>query len=150
MGLAAIWILYFHVGGEPLFSNSLFEPLGKFLLAVGYYGVDIFILLAGIGVYHALGVKGQSTAVFLKRRVIRVYPAFLILFLYGYMSPLGPMQWKAFFRNVTFYENWTVTIYSGGWYVAAILAFYLLTPLYFKVFSKSKQKVLVTLLVSMM
>ena len=150
MGIAAIWILYFHVGGEPLFAFIKYlNHVGNFLLAAGYCGVDIFLFLSGIGIFYSLNKKRESILEFYKKRFLRVYPAFFFLFLFAHLKSAETLDARSIISNLTFYINWKENIYNGGWYIATIMAFYLATPFYYKLFKTVKRKGLFSLIVSL-
>lgn len=70
-GVAILWVCFFHarLGLENI-------PFIGALQQVGYLGVDIFTLLSGYGLWHSLE-RSPSSAAYLKRRAIRLLPAFL-------------------------------------------------------------------------
>ncbi len=69
MGIAMLWIMIYH-------TNIVFPSVFKFFKMVGYGGVDIFIFASGIGNYYSY-LKDKSPLDFLKRRIIRLAPAYL-------------------------------------------------------------------------
>ncbi len=66
-GVAILMIIFFHAGGVLGFSS---EPHGEI-------GVDIFVILSGIGLALAPGAPGALR--FLRRRFWRIYPAYWIV-----------------------------------------------------------------------
>lgn len=48
MGFAILWVMYFHI---PIKSVT---EVGWFIHRIGFYGVDIFLFLSGLGVYFSL------------------------------------------------------------------------------------------------
>lgn len=145
MGFAALWILIFHVW-EPLIpytSNpvlNIFIYLEHFNKRFGFAGVDIFLLLSGAGLTYA--IKKESVPVFYAKRMRRVLPPYLLLAVIRAIFE----KWSIldFIRNVSGYNFYTVHIFSFLWFVPAIITFYLFFPLYFKLFSKAKNKLLFT------
>lgn len=60
------------------------SPLASFMKAVhslGNAGVDLFFILSGYLIYGSLIARAQPYGKFMKRRVIRIYPAFTAVFL---------------------------------------------------------------------
>lgn len=74
-GLAALWVFMFHIK-SVIFKVS---PLvGKFAKS-GYLGVPLFFVISGYCLYASASstmVKGHSSASFIKRRLLRIYPPF--------------------------------------------------------------------------
>lgn len=54
MGFAALWIMFFHEGMVLYFSNPLLYNLERFVKKTGFAGVDIFLLLSGMGLVYAI------------------------------------------------------------------------------------------------
>ena len=65
-GLAILLVVLYHAGGVLVWQNFLHGDLG----------VDIFIILSGIGL--ALSSRAESPASFLRRRLVRILPAYWI------------------------------------------------------------------------
>ncbi|MEO7494787.1 MAG: acyltransferase [Massilia sp.] len=74
------------------------SPLGVSLTAlrtIGNAGVDLFFVLSGYLIYGSLMARPQAFAAFMRRRVVRIYPAFLVVFvLYVLLSVLRPAESK--------------------------------------------------------
>ncbi len=145
MGFAALWILFFHVWQPliPVSSNMLinvFVFFEHFSSNFGYSGVDIFFMLSGIGLTFA--IKKESIPAFYARRMRRILPTYLLLAVIKFFVE----KWSIldFFGNISGYNFYAVHIYSFLWFVPAIITFYLFFPLYFKLFSKAKNKLLFT------
>lgn len=146
MGLAAIWILIFHEwiqlsttppeGGFDLISN-----LERYIKAIGFCGVDIFLMLSGIGLTFA--IKKDSLGKFYYRRLRRILLPFLTVAVIRWLTE----HWETgiFFGNITGWRFYTVSMYSFLWFVPAICTLYLLFPLYYKLFQKAGNKTLFTL-----
>ena len=71
MGLAMIFVMFFHVWMPK--SNPMYG-----LVRCGNVGVDIFLLLSGIGLWYSW-TKTPSLKQFFKKRYLRVYPAWLVI-----------------------------------------------------------------------
>ena len=138
MGFAAICIVFFHLWEYQLSPSSplrLLYWLEHCISGMGYFGVDIFFLLSGIGLSYAIGK--HSLKEFWLRRFRRLVVPVLVVSL---------IQWAK--------EGWTVLYYLFGlsgigffikrhyflWFISAITATYLLFPLYWRFFSRSRAK----------
>lgn len=145
MGIAAIWILVFHkwiqLTVDPADGSfELINFLEKFIKKIGFCGVDIFLMLSGIGLTFA--IKKESLPKFYYRRIRRIILPFLAIAVIRWR--LEKWNTQLFLRNISGYNFYTVKIYSFLWFVPAIITLYLLFPLYYKIFSKVKDKIMFT------
>ena len=70
MGLAILWVMYFHINVQT------FTDFGWFFHRIGFYGVDIFLFLSGIGVYFSLKNDPKFWD-FIRREPPEYYPLIL-------------------------------------------------------------------------
>jgi peptidoglycan/LPS O-acetylase OafA/YrhL len=145
MGIAAICILYFHewiplTATPPEGTFHLFHFLEEYTHRIFFFGVDIFLLLSGIGLTFA--IRKESLLRFYCRRLRRVLPPFLTVAVIRCCTE----KWDApsFFGNISGFNFYAKSIYSFLWFVPAIITLYLLFPLYDKLFEKANNKVLFT------
>ncbi len=111
-----LWIPVFPAGGMP-------GQVERFVVATGYIGVDLFFFLSA----YALTFSDlRSKRSFIGRRVVRVYPLFL-LFCAAALA-LGQLSPSRFFATALFLDF----IKNGGgsflWFVPALLLLYLAFP----------------------
>ena len=146
MGAAMMWIMWFH---SAYAGNS---DVLKFLHRIGFYGVDMFLLVSGLGLYYSMR-KSKSIGEFYKKRAVRILPAYLIV----------TVCWYVFYKtNVSFSDKLLsilgVNYFRGAvgnrpeyfdWFLPTLIVLYLLTPLYDKLFQKASVKWKFTLLISM-
>lgn len=128
-GLAAIWIILFHVYGNVrigLFRGSFWVAN---YLNLGNSSVDIFLLLSAIGLSASMGKN--TVGAFYRNRLLRVAVPFLLAavpyFLwydFGYARD-GAGQ---FLLNISTLNYWLTDSYPV-WYVAFIAVAYALYPL---------------------
>ena len=145
MGIAAIWIFVFHtwipVFYEPTNGLTAFlHNIEEYLRLIGYCGVDIFLLLSGMGLTYA--IRKGSLARFYYRRIRRVYLPYLAAAIIRW--PIDQWPFREFFENATGLSFYTKHIHTFCWFVPAIITLYLIFPLYYKFFSKAKSKMLFT------
>lgn len=139
MGFAALWILFFHEW-RSLFGDTILGKAERFMTGMGYFGVDIFFFLSGMGLVYA--ISKYSVPVFYKRRFTRILiPGVLALTLRALFK-----GWDLgfYFATLVGYHFWTLNIYTSMWFYFAIMTLYLLFPLYYRFFSKAKNKYLFT------
>lgn len=81
---------------DPWISNSSYTfYIGDYLRSIGNSGVDLFFVLSGFLIYGTLIEKKKNFTAYLKRRIIRIYPAFIAVFMiYLIVSYLYPMESK--------------------------------------------------------
>lgn len=141
MGFAALWIFILHEW--QLLSVPWSGPYyaERFIKDIGFIGVDMFLLLSGMGLSYAIE-KHTLSRFYLRRYKRLVIPtlaaAALRCLLCGWTIPylLRCLSGYLFIRGDT-----TAFI----WYVYAIAVFYLFFPLYWRFFAGSRRKGLFTL-----
>jgi len=133
MGIATLMIAWFH--------SNVNVPEGSLIQLwklTGDLGVDMFLLASGMGVYLSLEKRSEFRG-FMANRLRRVLPVFLIAtipwFLYQEFRWGGSRDLVMAFLNAS-----TLTYWFGSnltcWYVSSILALYLVTPGYVKLWKK--------------
>lgn len=139
MGFAIIIVMLFHVG---LPRSDAFYGLRR----MGNLGVDIFFFLSGIGLWYSW-TKRQDLWKFYFNRALRIYPAWLIVAGYFYLSRFSPARpsyalpfggtgdaavdsYIDLAGDVLF--NWDFWLYDEltFWYVPATMMLYLFAPPY--------------------
>jgi peptidoglycan/LPS O-acetylase OafA/YrhL len=111
-GLAALSVVVLHLhlavqtGGFPLRLDD--AGIAARALAVGHRGVELFFMISGYLIVGSL-VRGRSVLGFLRNRMMRIYPAFLVPHLlifaagpwYGYawMAGLDPLAYVGHFLS---------------------------------------------------
>lgn len=130
MGVAAILILICHAPGNsvmmPLFLAKLFS--------YGNVGVDVFLLLSGVGLFFSLEKSDKSTFYWYSKRFIRIFVPYLII-------TIPYLLYKVCFMNYGFDDvilNILTISYwlsgDGDWYISLILLIYIITPPLFVLF----------------
>ena len=137
MGIAAIMIIVCH--NNLVIELQPWETIIKFSRHFFQIGVDIFLLVSGIGCVFSYA-KDKNTNKFLKKRIIRIIPTYLIaITLWAIFSIL--VGWGV--GSDFFWDYSVISFYINGsgaeWYVSAILLLYLLFPLFYKVLQKSRR-----------
>ena len=140
MGVAALFILFFHEGIKLWENVPVIGAVEGFVKRAGFFGVDIFFFLSGMGLVYA--IAKSSIPMFYYKRIRRIIIPFLVMAIVRTVFDQWPIVdfWKNIF-GINFYAK---SIYSFLWFVPAILTLYLLFPLYYQFFSKAKNKALFT------
>lgn len=129
MGFAILWVMYFHI---PIKSVT---EVGWFIHRIGFYGVDIFLFLSGLGVYFSL-MKRPNVLGFYRARLARILPAYIIVACVSYcFLRLDKASALDFFYYISGIGYWTRHT-RFDWYIPTQLAFYLITPLFLFFYKK--------------
>lgn len=133
MGFAILWVMFFHI------SLDFQTELGWFIHRIGFYGVDIFLFVSGIGVYFSL-TKRPNVIGFYKARLIRILPAYIIVACLSFflLRPDGSGVLH-FIYYISGLGYWTRHI-RFDWYIPTQIAFYLITPLFLCFYKKISEK----------
>lgn len=136
MGFAMMWIVFFHIeiGKEPGF-------ILWFLHRIGFYGVDLFLLVSGLGLWFSLK-KDDSVLRFYGRRALRILPAYLVTccVYYAYKR----ISAGAFVLSVSTIGYWLQTTHFD-WFIPTLVALYLITPLLVSVYKRFERPFLFVL-----
>ncbi|MDD5861196.1 MAG: acyltransferase [Prevotella sp.] len=127
MGIAMVFIILFHI---DLARNDLFFGLRR----MGNIGVDMFLFLSGIGLWFSW-VKTPSYKHFYRRRLLRIYPAWLIIALLYYVPIYirgSHSVWSLIDTIGEVLFNWEFWLRDEltFWYIPAIMVLYLFAPPY--------------------
>ena len=132
MGLSIIMVLLCHarMDGANL-PNILLS-----ILSLGNWGVDIFLLLSGIGMYYSISKQRDNInwRVWIFKRLKRILIPYLIIespfrIWYAIHNGLGV---EGFLYYISFASYWVEHI--GLWFVALLIPLYILTPVFYKLF----------------
>ena len=76
-------------------AKSTAWSVAEFLRTIGHTGVDLFFVLSGYLIYGALIVRPRPMVPYFRRRIMRLYPAFtVVFFVYIMLSILFPFENK--------------------------------------------------------
>ena len=130
MGAAIVFIILFHV---PLARGDAFFGLRR----CGNIGVDMFLFLSGIGLWYAW-VKQPSVSHFYRRRLLRLFPAWLVVSSIYYLQRFNFETGDYLDLVLDITVNWGFWLHDEltFWYVPAIMMLYLWAPLYMKLIAR--------------
>ena len=130
MGAAIVFIILFHV---PLSRSDAFFGLRR----CGNIGVDMFLFLSGIGLWYA-GVKLPSVRHFYRRRLLRLFPAWLVVSSAYYLQRFNFETGDYLDLLLDITVNWGFWLHDEltFWYVPAIMMLYLWAPFYMKLIAR--------------
>ena len=129
MGLAMLFVMLFHVWMPR--SNPMYG-----LVRCGNVGVDMFLLLSGVGLWYSWS-KTPSAKHFFKRRLLRIYPAWVVMaslfYIPNYINTPGggysPDIPNLVANILVGWSFWRVDDLTF-WFVPAIMALYIIAPAY--------------------
>lgn len=148
MGIATVMIIMCHAP-----ASGVVMP--KFLARVcdqGNYGVDIFLLLSGLGVYYSLNKQPKRTswggASYYKRRLSRIFIPYLMIYIPYciFMMLMGKYTIGDSLLCLSTLEYWVS--HRGAWFVSLILVLYLLSPLLFRLLESKSKWLHVTIIIA--
>ena len=139
MGLAALMIIACHARAYGVYMPGW----ARVILGWGNLGVDIFLLLSGLGCFYSLSRPGNTVKNFYRRRFVRIAVPYLLIFIPANILflLLGERNLGEALLSLTALEYWF--FHKGAWFVSMIILLYLASPLLFKVLA-GKRRWLVT------
>lgn len=133
-GIAILFVMYSH---NTMDLPGILHKANGGLQMLAQSGVDMFFLLSGMGCFISL--EHRSVKEFYLRRAIRIFPSYiLVLMIWGIIS-VGIMHqpiaqfWECYNLLSFFYD---ANLYE--WFIAAIVATYILSPLFYKIVCSTK------------
>lgn len=148
MGLAILWVVWCHSSVQlNFFHISIINSSFSLIKGVGYGGVDIFLLVSGMGIYNSL--EKNDVSQYIKNRIRRITPVWwsylIICVLLGYFFFEIHFSKLEILGFATFTGFWLDMSNQGNWYVYAIILFYLVSPVFYSLIKNSKNKLLMTI-----
>lgn len=135
-GIAIIMIVFYH--SDFRIDNSVINIVKAHM----DIGVEIFFFLSGVSLYFAY-TKNNKPLIFYRNRLIRVLPYYLIFYgiVFIYFNIIKEYNLPQFFLNYTMLDFWIHGLGNSPWFLAAILVFYLIYPLFYKIYFGEKNKI---------
>lgn len=143
MGIAALLIYVSHIWNPVLTEVPVIGQVELFIKNTGYSGVDLFFFLSGVGLNFAID-KGTVFGFYSRRLKNILIPFWATGVAYAIVKH---WTFRQLIANITGYSFVTESMYSYLWFVPAIAILYLLFPLYYWLFKKSRNKLFFTLFV---
>ena len=142
MGFSALWVIVYHTWyrlAVPETSPKLLYYIELAISKMGYFGVDIFFLLSGIGLSYAIVRHG--TKQYLLRRFRRLaYPVLIAAAVQAIMDGWSFPHYLLAVSGIGFFIKYRPLHICFLWVISAITATYLLFPIYWRFFSRSRSK----------
>lgn len=127
MGISMISIMLFHQNYISIFPFNLFHNYG-------YWGVDVFLFLSGLGLVRSL--ENNSLPMFFKRRFIRIIPT---CFFCGFLKYLS---YKILCYHIPILKSglhigWLSITCIDLWFIPTILILYSISPVIYRLFIRN-------------
>lgn len=138
MGLSAVLIMFFHFSANYVIPDN---PVLNLLYDCNV-GVEIFLLMSGIGLYFSFNNKKVNFKQYYTKRILNVYLVFLIINLPTVIVWDFVVQHNSFGQFLLdwfAFSNWTGKSHLG-WYVSFAMMLYLIYPLIFKILKWAQKK----------
>jgi peptidoglycan/LPS O-acetylase OafA/YrhL len=122
-GAAILLILLYHAGGTLVWQNFLH----------GDVGVDLFVILSGVGL--ALSSRAEAAGAFLRRRLLRIFPAYWVVLTFFVCANTHFLEHRySAFNLVIHYlgiQAWFGDFYGLGindsfWFITLIASLYVI------------------------
>ena len=146
MGAAMMWIMWFHsayIGKSEVFH---------FIHNIGFYGVDMFLMVSGLGLYFSMR-KSKSVGEFYKKRLVRILPAYFVVTILWYALYKTQPSFIDKLLSILGINYFRGSIYGRpeyfDWFLPTLMVLYLITPLFDKLFQRVSVKWKFTLLACM-
>ena len=143
MGVAIIFIMFCHLDIAQVHNDVPKTFLAR-LLHTCTVGVDIFLLLSGVGLYYSYTKHRLPYFAFEKKRVLRILPYYLLIAGVTYL--LYDVLMKHYGIGVFWRDYLFISWFRRGstryWYILAILVFYMLFPCIYRFIEKDKHALL--------
>lgn len=135
MGISILWIMMLH------FTFTQIKPLG-FIAQYGFAGVDIFMMVSGLGLYYSLE-KNCNTLQFYKKRFIRIFPTYYLLGIFVSLLIYEDDFITYLFRYSTL-GFWIGSVY-GEWFIPSLIFLYLIAPYIKLLFDRNHFAIIITI-----
>lgn len=126
LGVAALLILIFHLL-PIMWTGGVLATVSQFVTLTAYIGVDMFFFLSG---YVLVFSRTDNYFAYLKRRVLRIYPIFLLCaIVYVILGKAQPDSMLKALVGISLFER------GGGsflWFLPSIMIVYLTGPFYLR------------------
>lgn len=142
MGISAIAIILCHASGRGVILPVVLVNIFSY----GNLGVDIFLLLSGIGMYFSFNQGKIPLKLWYKRRYCRILIPYVIIStpVWIIYCTLNGKNILDFFYYISTAAYWRE--HYGAWYIALLIPLYAVTPVMARIIDTSKYRWITTLL----
>ena len=120
MGLAMLMVVFHHLA-IPFINDAV-----DYLRQNGGFGVDVFLLLSGMGLYYSTR-NGMELGRYYRKRFVRIFPLYFAIT--AVVSAVNGDSFVTWLLKATTIGSWTTGV-SYDWYIPCIVVLYALFPLF--------------------
>lgn len=147
MGVATIMILLCHASA----TWTTMPYLLKRLLGIGNLGVDLFLLVSGVGIAFSLSRISSLREIkyWYKKRFLRIIVPYTMIMIPTllYLKIRSNHSWMDLLLHYSTIDFWTN--HRGAWYIAMILPLYVVSPFIFRFINRFSNTCLVGIAISL-
>lgn len=133
MGVAMLLVVFHHLPFD--INNGLYH----YLKQNAGFGVDMFLLLSGIGLYFSISKENVSLKDYYKHRAIRIFPIYALVILVVSIIK-GNYDVCAYLLKVTTI-GWWINGSCYDWFIPTIVLLYAVFPLFYDIILKRNRMV---------
>lgn len=134
MGFAILIIVFYHFCNRG--GTTVIDKVLRGLFSQGYVGVDIFMVVSGLGLTYSL-LKNENLREYYIKRWVRIFPFFTFITLIECWIIRGENFGLALLRSTTL-GYWFGFPYID-WYIPALVGLYIIFPLIFHYIVKPRR-----------
>lgn len=134
MGFAILIIVLYHFSGRG--GINIVDKVLRLVFSQGYIGVDIFMVVSGLGLTFSL-LKNENLREYYIKRWVRIFPFFTFITLIECWIIRGESFGLALLRSTTL-GYWFGFPYID-WYIPALVGLYVIFPLIFHCIVKPRR-----------
>lgn len=135
LGIATLLVTFYHcdmMNINEVINIGIVANVMGFIKKLGNYGVDVFLVLSGIGLFFS--ISKNKLSIFYKNRFIRIIPEFVIITVV-YAIITKTMTAVEVFETL-FFISFFIKGDRDIWFMPFIMVLYLLFPLIYKIIKK--------------
>lgn len=134
MGFAILIIVFYHFCNQG--GTTIIDKVLRGVFSQGYVGVDIFMVVSGLGLTYSM-LKNENLREYYIKRWVRIFPFFTFITLVECWIIRGESFGLALLRSTTL-GYWFGFPYID-WYIPALVGLYLIFPLIFHLVVKPRR-----------
>lgn len=134
MGFAILIIVFYHFCNRG--GTTVIDKVLRGLFSQGYVGVDIFMVVSGLGLTYSL-LKNENLREYYIKRWVRIFPFFTFITLVECWLIRGESFGLALLRSTTL-GYWLGFPYID-WYIPALVGLYVIFPTIFHLIVKPRR-----------
>lgn len=135
MGVAMLMVVFHHL------PFDIDNPVFHYLKQNAGFGVDIFLLLSGMGLYYSMSKEDSTLRKYYVSRAIRIFPIYALVIL-CVSAIKGDRNVGSLFLKISTIGWWTTGV-CFDWFIPTIVLLYLLFPIFFFMIRRKNMRCIV-------